>query len=95
MYSNNLTQKWRVSNEVLSGKIDDEFILMSIEADSYFGIDLVGSQIWEILSKQAATINDLVKILVEDYEVDDETCKKGVEIFINELYEKKLIIAVD
>ncbi len=43
--------KWQVNTEVLSSKIDEDTILMSIEADSYFGLDPIGSRIWELLSR--------------------------------------------
>ena len=74
----NMNTKWQVSQKVLSSKIDEEVILMSFEADSYFGIDPVGSRVWELLSKQPASIQELVQILVEEYEVDEETCRKDV-----------------
>ena len=86
---------WQVSKKVLSSKIDEEVILMSIEADSYFGIDPVGSRIWELLSKQPATINELVQILVEEYEVDEQTCRKDVQAFIDDMCARKLIEKAD
>ena len=89
-----MNTKWQVSQEVLSSKIDEEVILMSIEADSYFGIDPVGSHIWELLSKQPATTNELVQILMEEYEVDEETCRKDVQTFVDDMSLRKLIVKV-
>lgn len=95
MNSYDMNTIWQVSQKVLSSKIDEEVILMSFEADSYFGIDPVGSRIWELLSEKPASINELVVILVDEYEVDEETCRKQVQIFIDEMYIKKLIIKSD
>lgn len=95
MNSYDMKTIWQVSQKVLSSKIDEEVILMSFEADSYFGIDPVGSRIWELLSEKPASINELVVILVDEYEVDEETCSKQVQIFIDEMYTKKLIIKGD
>ena len=95
MNSYDMNTIWEVSQKVLSSKIDEEVILMSFEADSYFGIDPVGSRIWELLSEKPASINELVVILVDEYEVDEETCRKQVQIFIYEMYTKKLIIKGD
>lgn len=95
MNSYDMNTIWQVSTKVLSSKIDEEVILMSFEADSYFGIDPVGSRIWELLSEKPATINELVLLLVDEYEVDEETCRKQVQIFIDEMYTKKLIIKGD
>ena len=95
MNSYDMNTIWQVSTKVLSSKIDEEVILMSFEADSYFGIDPVGSHIWELLSKQPATINELVQILVEEYEVDEQTCRKDVQTFIDDMYARKLIEQAD
>ena len=90
-----MNTRWQVSQEVLSSKIDEEIILMSIKADSYFGIDPVGSQVWEILSKKPSTTNEIVQIMMEDYEVDEETCRTDVQAFIDDIYARKLIEIVD
>jgi hypothetical protein len=83
--------KWKVNQEVLSSKIDDEAILMSIAADSYFGLDPVGSRIWEILSTEAASVDELIAILIEEYEVDEKTCREDVLEFIETMSTRKLI----
>lgn len=95
MNSYDMNTIWQVSQKVLSSKIDEEVILMSIEADSYFGLDPIASHIWELLSKQPTTINELVQILVEAYEVDEETCRKDVLTFVNNMYARKLIEKVE
>lgn len=83
--------KWQVASEVLSSKIDDEAILMSIEADSYFGLDPVGSRIWEILSAEAKTVDELFALLKEEYEVEENQCKEDVFHFIQDMVSRKLI----
>jgi hypothetical protein len=83
--------KWEVTPTVLSSKIEDEAILMSFEADSYFGLDPVGSRIWELLTIKAATTNELVVLLTEEYEVDEKTCRENIQEFIDDMSTKKLI----
>ena len=86
-----MNTKWQINPEVLSSKIDEEAILMSIEADCYFGLDPVGSKIWELLSKNPATADDLVVLLMDEYKVNKKTCKIDVQQFLNEMSVKKLI----
>ena len=87
--------KWKVSPEVLFSKIDEEVVLMSIAADSYFGLDPVGSYIWELLEKQPSSFDELVQLLVEEYDVDEQTCRNDVKKFIDEMSEKKLILQAE
>ena len=87
--------KWQVSMEVLSSKIDEEVILMSLKGEYYFGLDPIGSSIWELLEQQPLSINELVKILVEEYEVDEQTCREDVKKFIDDMSDKKLILQAE
>ncbi len=89
-----MNRKWQVNPEVLSSKIDEEAILMSFEAESYFGLDPVGSRVWELLSKQAATADELVILMMEEYEVNERTCREDVQKFIDDMLAKKLILQV-
>lgn len=90
-----MNNKWKVSSEVLSSKIDEEVVLMSIEAGFYFGLETVGSRIWELLSEKPATFDELVTLLMDEYEVDEETCRADVQSFIEDMYSKKLILSAD
>ena len=83
--------KWQVNTEVLSSKIDEEAILMSFEAESYFSLNPIGSRVWDLLSKQAATIDELIVLLMEEFEVDETTCREDVQHFIDDMSTKKLI----
>lgn len=88
-------KRWKVKPEILYSKINEETVLMSIEAGFYYSLDSVGSQIWELLTKQSASIEELSDRLINEYEVDKETCLKDVQEFIDELASKKLIIPVE
>ena len=86
-----MSLKWQINPEVLSSKIDEEAILMSFEAESYFGLDPVGSRIWELLSKKSLTTDELVVLLMEEYEINETTCREDVQRFIDDMSAKKLI----
>ena len=89
-----MNTKWQVSPEVLSSRIDDEVVLMSIEAGYYFALDTVGSRIWELLSKPL-TNDELTEALMEEYDVERDTCVKEVNSFIEEMRSKNLIIRLE
>ena len=92
--TSNLTKmdiKRYVNTEVLSSRIDEEVVLMSMEAESYFGLDPIGSRIWELLSQQPSTANELVVMLMKEYEILEDTCRTQVRQFIEDMLTKKLI----
>lgn len=86
--------RYQISQDVLFSKVDDEVILMSIEADSYFGLDPVASRIWELL-EQPATLDELVGQLTAEYEVAEAECREDAAIFIEDMVARGLIRALD
>lgn len=86
--------KYQISPEVLFSKIDDEVIIMSIEADSYFGLEPVGSRIWELL-EQPATMDELVSQLVQEYDVNEAECRQDAQDFVTEMVARGLILELN
>lgn len=59
-YNNDIhIDKYKLSEEVLFSKIDAEIVIVSPFSGSYFTLDSIGSRIWELLSKQPATVDEL------------------------------------
>jgi hypothetical protein len=80
--------------EMVSGNMDGETVMMSITRGEYFGLDLIGSRIWEIL-KQPVTIEALIEQLLTEYEIDRETCSRDVMDFLKQIQEKGLLLSSD
>ena len=83
----------RQSNMVFS-HIDDEVVMMSIEAGEYYGLNPVASRIWELLEKPHA-FRRLIDLLMQEFDIDEATCQKDVLNFLNQLMDKGLIITVN
>ncbi len=84
--------KWQLAKEVLSSKIDEEIVLLAVDAESYLSLDPVGSRIWELLSEKPSTVDELADLLMEEYEVDRGTCLNDVQAFIDDMAARKLIV---
>ena len=82
--------KWQIAPSILHSKIDEEVILMSIEADSYFGLDPIASRIWELL-EEPKSLQELTATLTEEYEVDADTCQQDVQELLDDMAGRGLI----
>lgn len=69
---------------------DGEIVMLSIEKGVYYSLDVVGSFIWETL-QEPAQVSEICDRLLQEYEVDTETCSKEVLNFLNSLYRESLI----
>lgn len=78
-------------SDLLFNEIDGELVMLSIENSEYYGMDKVGSRIWDLL-EQPLCLKDLVVVLMNEYNVTEEQCIKDTSAFINKLWDKKLII---
>jgi hypothetical protein len=75
---------------LLFNQIDGEVVMLSIENSEYYGMDKVGSRIWELL-EIPITLKELIVTLMNEFEVSEEKCKIESIEFIQKLLTKKLL----
>jgi len=76
--------------EMLSSRMDNETVMMHPESGKYFSLNPVATRIWEML-ETPKTIEDLVKVLLDEFEAQPEVCKKETTEFIRILLEKEML----
>jgi hypothetical protein len=76
---------------MLFNEIDGEVVMLSIENSEYYGMDKVGSRIWQLLEKPML-FNELVSKLLDEYEVTEEQCRLDTLGFVKKMTDKKLLV---
>lgn len=82
------------SEEFITSTVDNELVMMSLEKGTYYGLDAIGSQIWENIAAPI-TIDALCQKLVDAFEVDPAQCQADVLAFLNELHQEGMVHAVN
>jgi Coenzyme PQQ synthesis protein D (PqqD) len=80
--------------EPIVASVHDEVVMLSARAESYFGLDGVGSDIWNMI-EEPRKVHDICAQLVGRYEVEPQRCEDDLLKFLNELLEYGLIRLVD
>jgi hypothetical protein len=75
---------------IISSPMDNETVMMSIEKGKYYGIDSIGTRIWELLD-QPLSIDELCEILPAEYDVEPDQCRADVTGFVEKMLEKELV----
>ncbi len=75
---------------LVASDLDEKKVMMNIESGKYFGLDSIGSRIWD-LTEKPHTVRELVSELLKEYDVEENTCRQDVLVFINKLYDQGLI----
>jgi hypothetical protein len=81
------------SGEPLTALVDGETVMFSPEQGAYFGLDPIGTRVWELL-EEPRTIDDMCAILRHEYDVEAETCRTDVVALVEQLREAKLVSEV-
>jgi hypothetical protein len=67
-----------VPDQVLAQKLDDEMVLLQLESETYFGLDDVGSTMWEHLTT-ADSIDSAYQALLDVYEVEPDQLRADLQ----------------
>ncbi|MCF8346876.1 MAG: PqqD family peptide modification chaperone [Bacteroidales bacterium] len=70
--------------------IDGEVVMLSLKTGEYYALNSVASRIWEIMEKQK-TVKELTEQLMEEYDVDPDTCVTDTLECLNDFQQKSLL----
>ncbi len=76
--------------EMIATEIDQETILMSIDAGAYYGLKGPAQSIWKKL-ETPMTFSALVDSLVKEYRITPEICVADVKKFLAEMEREGLL----
>lgn len=80
--------------KLIANQMDGEIVMMSIDNGEYYGLDEIGSRIWELI-ENPVSINHLIESLTEEFEVSTEDCLHDTLEFLEDLLEKDLLLVND
>lgn len=82
------------SAEFITSTVENDLVMMSLEKGTYYGLDAIGSQIWENIA-EPITIPALCQKLTDQFEVDANQCREDVLTFLNELVKEDMVHVVN
>jgi Coenzyme PQQ synthesis protein D (PqqD) len=79
-----------VPSNVLIRFLDQESVLLNLNSERYFGLDSVGTRMWQLVTS-APTIEAAYFQLIEEYDVDPDTLRSNLVELLEHLVENGLI----
>ncbi len=79
---------------VVYRELEGETIILNSKTGFYFGLDPVGTRIWQIIH-DGASADEVKQRLVAEYDVDNDQASSDVDKFITELCEAELLRTAD
>ena len=81
-----------IRDGVMFNRVGDEIVILDLDSGTYFGLDAVGSRLWDLIAGNH-TIAEAMERMLEEYEVTAEELDRDVFQLLRELEEKKLLAA--
>ena len=69
---------------------DGESVFLNLNNENYYGLDLVGTDIWKALTT-SNTIQEAYDKILSEYEVEEKVFKKDFDELLNNLLENGLM----
>lgn len=90
MVDDSLSRAITVPDTVLYEQIDSEVVLFSQSTQHYYGLDELGTRVWQLLLEHH-TVASILAALQEEYEVDAAVLRRDVERLLGELAANGLV----
>ena len=85
----NLNQKITFSETVFAQEVDGEMVLLDMNSENYFGLDEVGTAIWQAM-QESGSLEEVYRAMLEQYEVEPEVLQKDLLDFVQKLNDSGL-----
>jgi len=86
-----MNQTVQVLPDVLSQEVSGETVLLDLNNENYFGLNAVGTRIWQLLQEQN-NLEKIYDILLDEYEVDARKLRNDFDDIISQLIDTGLIV---
>ena len=80
----NLNQTITLSAEVISQEVSGETVLLDLESENYFGLDEVGTRIWQLI-KESGDLQAIYNTLLDESEVEEQRLQTDLEALLGEI----------
>jgi len=80
----NLNQTVTLSPEVISQEVSGETVLLDLDSENYFGLDEVGTRIWQLI-KETNDLQVIYNTLLKEYEVEEERLQTDLDALLGEI----------
>lgn len=80
-----------VANQnIVDADIGGERALLHLDSNTYFTLNPTASEVWMALSEKQS-VDTLVNVLTEKFEVSAEQCKPDVELMLSEMVAANIV----
>ena len=84
------SQTFKLSDQALSQEVSGETVLLDLASEQYFGLDVVGTRIWQLL-KDGEGFEVIVQVITDEFEVEQAQVEQDLEELLLQLADAGLL----
>jgi len=78
---------------VFAERVGDETVLLELQSGQYFGLNPVGTRLWQLLGETGDTTR-VLELMVQEYDVELERLTRDLDALVGTLVERRLLVLV-
>lgn len=78
----------------MSQEVNGETVILDLNSESYFGLDQVGTRIWQLLQEHG-DVRKTFDIMLEEFDVDENQLESDMNALLDELIKSGLVNVED
>lgn len=78
--------------DAMSSSVGIETVILHFTAGTYFGLDEVGTRVWQLVQHRRS-VREICHTLLEEYDVEEARCRHAVRALLSSMAEHGLITA--
>ena len=86
----NLNQVVTLSPDVISQEVSGETVLLDLNSENYFGLDEVGTRIWQLI-ESSGNLQEIYDTMLEEYEVEADQLLDDMEQLVVDIEKAGLV----
>ena len=85
-----LASRVRVNDDALFQELQGEAVLLNLNSGVYFGLDPVGTRVWQLFAEYEL-LSELAGAIVAEYDVAEERCAADLLALVANLEQQGLV----
>ena len=90
MTTTSLDVAFRIPEEVVFRELDGEAVILNLDTGIYFGLDAVGTRIWQLIEERKP-LRAVLAALIDEYDAPPERLQGDLLAFVERLSGKGLL----
>ncbi len=82
--------KIKISNDVVFRILGGEAVLLNLASGTYFGLDQVGTRMWQLMSEHGSS-EKVIELMLKEYEVEKTVLQSDLDKLIKDLFRHGLV----